>query len=110
MDFKPVYIVDTLAVKPVDQMAMLTLLREEGIPVMQDAGLELLGCYSTSPELGEDVLIQVTWKATDHSTFNLIRKAFVTDPRWWSYSERASRLWTGGTRRFFYPTPMSMTL
>lgn len=106
MELKPIYVVDTLAVKPAHQMAMLSLLQEEGIPVMQDAGLELVGCYSTSPDLDEDVLIQVTWKAPDHSAFNLIRKAFVTDPRWWSYSARASQLWTGGTRRFFYPAPV----
>src|ERR1700733_8933619 len=110
MDFKPIYIVDTLAVKPAQQIAMLTLLKEEGIPIMQDAGLELVGCYSTSPDLDEDVLIQVTWKVRDHSAFNLIRKEFVTDPRWWGYSARASQLRTGGTRRFFYPTPMRMTV
>jgi NIPSNAP len=109
MQLKPIYIVDTLAVKPGDQTAMLSLLEKEGIPVMQLAGLELVGCYSTSPDLDEDVLIQVTWKAADHSAFNLIRKAFVTDPRWWSYATRASRLWTGGTRRFFYPAPMPAT-
>ena len=74
MDFKPIYIVDTLAVKPAQQIAMLKLLKEEGIPIMQDAGLELVGCYSTSPDLDEDVLIQVTWKVADHSAFNLIRK------------------------------------
>ena len=110
MDFKPIYIVDTLAVKPAQQIAMLKLLKEEGIPNMQDAGLELVGCYSTSPDLDEDVLIQVTWKVADHSAFNLIRKEFVTDPRWWGYSARASQLRTGGTRRFFYPTPMRMTV
>ncbi len=106
MQFKPIYVVDTLAVKPSDQMTMLRLLQEEGIPIMQNAGLELVGCHSTSPDLDEDVLIQVTWKAADHTAFNLMRAAFVTDPRWWSYSERASRLWTGGTRKFFYPAPM----
>jgi hypothetical protein len=110
MDLKPIYIVDTLAVKPAQQIAMLRLLKEEGIPIMQDAGLELVGCHSTSPDLDEDVLIQVTWKALDHSAFNLIRKAFVTDPRWWSYAARASQLRAGGTRRFFYPAPMQMSV
>jgi NIPSNAP len=109
MDHKPIYIVDTLAVKPAQQMEILTLLREEGIPIMQRAGLELVGCYTTSPDLDEDVLIQITWKAADHSAFNLIRWKFVTDPSWWSYSARASKLRTGGTRRFFYPTPLPMS-
>lgn len=106
MKLEPIHIVDTLAVDPADQMAMLKLLKEEGIPVMQDAGLELVGCWSTSPDLGEEVLIQVTWKCADHAAFNLIRKEFVCDPRWWAYSAKASPLWKGGTRRFFYPAPL----
>ena len=106
MDLKPIHIVDTLAVTPDKQMALLKLIKEEGIPVMQSAGLELVGCYSTSPDLDEEVLIQVTWKCADHSTFNLMRKEFVTDPNWWAYSEKASKLWHRGTRRFFYPAPL----
>ena len=75
MDLKPIHIVDTLAVTPDKQMALLKVIKEEGIPVMQSAGFELVGCYSTSPDLDEDVLIQVTWKVGDHSEFNLKRKA-----------------------------------
>ncbi len=37
MDLKPIHIVDTLAVTPDKQMALLKLIKEEGIPVMQDA-------------------------------------------------------------------------
>jgi len=106
MDLKPIHIVDTLAVTPDKQMPLLKLLKEEGIPVMEKAGLELVGCYSTAPSLGEEVLIQVTWKCADHATFNLMRKEFVTDLDWWAYSEKASKLWHGGTRRFFYPAPL----
>ncbi len=109
MELKPIHIVDTLAVAPANQMALLQLLKEEGIPVMQSAGLELVGCYSTSPDLGEEVLIQVTWKVADHSAFNLQRKAFVTDPNWSAYAAKLATLRTGGTRRFFYPAPMEMT-
>ncbi len=108
MKLAPIHIVDTLAVTPGNQLAMLTLLNDECIPVMREAGLELVSCYSTSPDLGEDVLIQVTWKAPDHSAFNVIRKNFVLDPRWSAYAAKASQLWTGGTRRFFYPAPIEI--
>ena len=109
MELKPIHIVDTIAVDPSNQMAALKLLKEEGIPVMKNAGFELIGCYSTSPDLDEDVLIQVTWKVADHSAFNQQRKVFVTDPNWWVYAGKIAKLWTGGTRRFFYPAPMEMT-
>jgi hypothetical protein len=104
MDAKPIHIVDTLHVVPSRREALLDLLKNEGIPAMRDAGLELLGCWSTLDNLGEDVLIQVTWRCADHSAFNVMRKNFVLDPRWHSYAAKASKLWHGGTRRFFYPT------
>ena len=108
MKLSPIHIVDTLAVAPSDQVRMLELLRDEGVPVLRKAGLELVGCYSTSPDLGEDVLIQVTWKVADHAQYNQARFAFVTDPAWRTYSNKASKLWRGGTRRFFYPSPVEM--
>ena len=104
MDAKPIHIVDTLVVPPASRTELLDLLKAEWIPVMRDAGMELLSCYSTLDNLGEDVLIQVTWRVADHSAFNLIRKNFVLDPRWHSYSAKAKKLRTGGTRRFFYPS------
>jgi hypothetical protein len=104
MDTKPIHIVDTLVVPPARRTALLDLLKAEGIPIMREAGLEFLGCLSTLDNLGEDVLIQVTWRVADHSAFNVIRKNFVLDPRWYPYSAKAQKLWSGGTRRFFYPT------
>lgn len=108
MDLSPIHIVDTLAVAPSDQQSMLELLRDEGVPVLRKAGLELVSCLSTSPDLGEDVLIQVTWKAADHTRFNRARFAFVTDPAWREFANKASKLWRNGTRRFFYPSPIEM--
>ena len=106
MKLEPIHIVDTLSVDPVNRIKLLKLLREEGIPVMQNAGLELVGCYSTSPDLGEEVLIQVTWKVDDHAAFNQLRVKFVLDPDWWAYAEKLAGLRTGGTRRFFYPAAL----
>ncbi len=108
MKLSPIHIVDTLAVAPSDQVAMLELLRDEGVPILRRAGLELVSCRSTSPDLGEDVLIQVTWKAADHEHFNRVRFAFVTDPAWRDYASKASKLWRSGTRRFFYPSPVDI--
>lgn len=103
MELKPIHIVDTLSVEPANHNALLRLLHDKGIPVMQAAGLELVSCRSTSPDLGEEVLIQVTWKSEDHAEFNQQRKRLVLDPDWRTYSEKLAKLRTGGTRRFFYP-------
>jgi hypothetical protein len=31
----------------------------------------------------------------------------VLNPRWFEYSDRISALWTGGSRRFYYPADFS---
>lgn len=108
MELEPIHIVDTFQVAPSDQLVMLELLRDEGVPTLRRAGLELVTCHSTSPDLGEDVLIQVTWKVADHPQYNQARFAFVTDPAWRAYTDKASKFWRGGTRRFFYPSPVEM--
>jgi hypothetical protein len=108
MELGPIHIVDTVAVAPSDQIPMLELLRDEGVPILRKAGLELVSCRSTSPDLGEDVLIQMTWKAADHGHFNQIRFAFVTDPAWRAFADKARKLWRSGTRRFFYPSSVEM--
>jgi hypothetical protein len=108
MELSPIHIIDTLAVAPSDQMLLLELLRDEGVPILRRAGLELVSCRSTSPDLGEDVLIQLTWRAADHAHYNQIRFAFVTDPAWRAFAGKASKLWRGGARRFFYPSPIEV--
>jgi len=108
MKLEPIQIVDTLQIAPSEQQTMLELLRDEGVPILRRAGLEFVSCRSTSPDLGEDVLIQVTWKVADHAHYNQARFAFVTDPEWREYTGKASKLWRGGTRRFFYPSPVEI--
>jgi hypothetical protein len=108
MKLSPIHLVDTFVVAPSDQMPMLELLREEGVPALRRAGLQLASCWSTSPELGEDVLIQVTWQVADHAQYNQVRFAFVFDPCWRAFADKASKLWRGGSRRFFYPSPIEM--
>jgi hypothetical protein len=108
MDLSPIHIVDTLAVAPSDHLAMLELLRGEGVPTLRRAGLQLVSCRSTSPDLGEEVLIQLTWAVADHAQYNQVRFAFVTDPAWREFSDKARKLRRGGTRRFYYPSPIEM--
>lgn len=104
----PIHIVDTFQVAPFDQTRMLELLRDEGVPALRQAGMELVSCRCTAPDLGEDVLIQVTWKVANHSDFNQVRFAFVTSPAWRAYADKASKLWRGGNRRFYYPSPIEV--
>jgi hypothetical protein len=98
------YIVDTIQVRPDDLDGYVALVHEVALPVMTGAGATFVSCLATSPALGEDVDVQVTWSFRDHVEWNEIRKNLVLDRAWHDLARRAAALRTGGTRRFFYPT------
>ena len=98
-----VHVVDTVEVEPERVDEYLQVVGSEGIGVMTGAGARFLGCRTTSKDLGEPVVVQVTWEVDDHEHWNEVRKSLVLDPRWYAYGDRLAALRSGGTRRFFYP-------
>jgi hypothetical protein len=103
MEHAPVHIVDTSIVPLGDHQRFLALVRDEIVPVMRDAGVECLSVLASSPEIGEPVEVQVTWRVADHQAWNVARRDFFLDPRWHAASAAAAKLRTGGKRRFLYP-------
>jgi len=103
MEHAPVHIVDTAIVPVADHQRFLALVREEIVPAMTDAGIECLSILASSPEIGEDVEVQMTWRVADHQAWNVARRDFFMDPRWHAASAKAAALRTGGKRRFLYP-------
>jgi hypothetical protein len=99
----PVHIVDSSIVPLESHERFLALVHEEIVPVMTQAGAELVSVLASSPDLGEDVLVQVTWRVADHSAWNVVRKNFFMDPRWHTASAASAGLRSGGQRRFLYP-------
>jgi hypothetical protein len=97
------YIVDTVQVKPADLDAYVALVQSTAVPVMTRAGAGFVSCWATSPALGEDVDVQVTWSFPDHAAWNEIRKNLVLDRDWHALARTAQGLRSGGTRRFYYP-------
>ncbi|MDG2002572.1 MAG: hypothetical protein P8J20_04505 [Novosphingobium sp.] len=103
MEHAPVHIVDTSLVAAQDHERFLALVREEIVPTMTDAGIECLSVLASSPEIGEDVEVQVTWRVSDHQAWNVARRDFFLDPRYHAFSATAASLRTGGRRRILYP-------
>lgn len=103
MEHAPVHIVDTSIVPIGDHERFLALVRDEIVPAMTDAGAECISVLASSPEIGEDVEVQVTWRVPDHQAWNVTRRNFFMDPRWHVASAAAANLRTGGKRRFLYP-------
>jgi hypothetical protein len=103
MEHAPVHIVDTAIVRREDSARFLALVRDEIEPAMSDAGAECLSVLASSPEIGEDVEVQMTWRVPDHAAWNVTRRDFFMDPRWHAASTTAASLRIGGKRRFLYP-------
>ena len=102
-----VYIVDTVEVDARDADEYLRIVETMGVPVMKAAGARFISCWGTSKDLGEPVNIKTIWACDDHVEWNEIRKNMVLNPRWFEYSDKISKLWTGGNRRFYYPAGFS---
>jgi hypothetical protein len=103
MRHAPVEIVDTAAVAAADARQYVTLIRKRIAPVMTDAGASLMALWTTSDEIGEDVLVQAVWRVNDHAEWNCVRRNFFLDPRWHAAWAEAAPLRRSGTRRFYYP-------
>ena len=102
----PVRVVDRAIVPPDRLEQMLALIADEMVPVMEDAGARFGSCQTTSPEIGEPVIIETTWLVESHAAWNLIRKACFFDPRWQAMWTRARALRLDSDRRFFYPVSL----
>ena len=102
-----VYVVDTVQVDAENADEYLRIVETMGVPVMQEAGARFISCWGSSKDLGEPVNIKTIWACDDHVEWNEIRKNMVLNPRWFEYSDRISALWTGGSRRFYYPADFS---
>ncbi len=100
----PVYVVETLAVRPQDCAALLELIGGTIAPLMTGLGLEFLSCLAGSEQLGEDVLVQTTWRVESHVAWRKVRDKLFHNSAWREAYAEAARLRVGGTRRFFYET------
>jgi hypothetical protein len=100
----PVYIIETVAVRPEDRAAMLALIGETIVPLMTGLGLEFRSCLAGSEALGEDVLVQTTWRVDSHAAWRMVRDKLFHNPEWRAAYTEAARLRAGGTWRFFYET------
>jgi hypothetical protein len=95
-----VRLVDVHRVAPSDVDALVTLVREDGVPMMEAAGATFVAC-DRAPDLGDDVEVLSMWSCADFVEWNVIRRNLMFDPRYHAYSAALVGLRRGGTRRFY---------
>lgn len=102
------YVVDSILVDPADTDRYLELLDKQLVPSAKKRGMDLVACWHTRPDLGEDVTVMTVWSVKgDYAEWNELRKRAVLDPAWHQWLEEALPLRKGGTRRFYHPAAFS---
>ena len=98
-------LVDVHHVAPSDVDALVTLVRETGVPIMEGAGATFVVC-DRAPDLGDDIDVRGVWSCADFADWNRIRRNLMFDPRYHAYSAELAGLRNGGTRRFYADEPI----
>jgi hypothetical protein len=95
-----VRLVDHQQVAAADVSEFVALVRAQGVPLMESAGVTFVLCEA-APEVGDDVDVLTVWSFGDFVEWNRIRRDLMFDPRYAPYVTELARLRRGGTRRFY---------
>jgi hypothetical protein len=99
-----VHLVDQHQVAQSDVEELVTLVREQVRPTMEDAGAAFVAC-DVAPDLGDDVDVRTEWACASFVAWNDIRRNLMFDPRYHACSAVLGALRRSGTRRFFADEP-----
>ena len=102
-----IYLVDDIIVAPEDTEKYLELLQTVYLPDASRRDLELVACWHTPTDIGEDVNILIIWALRDWKHWDQVRHDSVMDLSMWAWVDQIKALRKGGTRRFFLPTEFS---
>jgi NIPSNAP protein len=100
-----IHLVDTVEVRPEDVDAYLRAFTEFYLPGAKERGMELVACWHTPAEIGENVSVIVVFALESWAEWERIRNAGVRDPRMSTWVERRRALMLNGSRRFYEPAP-----
>jgi hypothetical protein len=95
-----VRLVDHQQVAAADAGEFVALVRGQGVPLMESAGVTFVLCEA-APEVGDDIDVLTVWSFSDFVEWNRIRRDLMFDRRYAPYAAELARLRRGGTRRFY---------
>ena len=102
-----IYLVDDIIVAPENTEKYLELFQTDYLPGARKRDLELVACWHTPTDIGEDVTILIIWALRDWKHWDQVRHDSVMDLSMWAWVDQIKALRKGGTRRFFLPTEFS---
>lgn len=102
-----IFLVESVDVRPDDTDAYLDAFAREYLPGATDRGMELVGCWHTPRDLGEDVTVTVTFRIAGWDAWERARNAAVGDPATARWLAVRNSLMRRGSRRFYEAAPIS---
>ncbi len=102
-----IYLVDTTTIDAADTDRFLSAFEDVFLPSASRRGMELVACWHTPADLGEDVTVTAIFRLRDWSHWNDLRRALVLDPATGRWVRELESMRKGATRRFYHPAPFS---
>jgi hypothetical protein len=102
-----ILLVDSVDVEPPDTDAYLDAFARLYLPGAKARGMELVACWHTPRDIGEDVTVTVVFRLDGWAAWEQARNAAVGDPSMPQWIEARRALMKRGTRRFAEPASFS---
>ncbi len=102
-----ILMVESVDVDPADTDAYLDAFERLYLPGATQRGMELVACWHTPREIGEDVTVTVVFRLESWATWEQARNAGVGDPSMPEWIQTRRALMKRGNRRFAEPAAFS---
>ena len=101
------YMMDCTQIAAQDTQRFLSAFESIFLPPAIRRGMQLVACWHTPTDLGEDVTVTVIFQMRDWSHWNDLRRQTVLDPGLADWLRELVAMRKSGTRQFFTPADCS---
>jgi hypothetical protein len=102
-----IFLVESVDVRPDDVDAYVHGFETHYLPGALDRGMELVGCWHTPTQIGEDVTVTVMFRLPGWAEWEQIRNAAVGDPGVAAWVAVRRDLMVRGSRKFYEPAALT---
>jgi hypothetical protein len=102
-----IFLLESVDVRPDDVDAYVTAFETHYLPGALERGMELVGCWHTPTQIGEDVTVTAVFRLPGWAEWEQIRNAAVGDPGVAAWVAARRDLMLRGSRKFYEPASLT---
>ena len=102
-----IFLVESVDVRPDDVDAYIAGFETNYLPGALERGMELVGCWHTPKQIGEDVTVTVIFRLPGWAEWEQIRNGAVGDPGVAAWVALRRDLMVRGSRKFYEPAALT---